>query len=66
MLFRSPGHPAMVDIYSISILGVEVSYDLFRELMKSYEDVFIGEILDKADQSERGFKTEHPEFIIKT
>ncbi len=54
-----PGSPASVDIDSIWILGVVVSHDLFRELMDKYEDVFIEEILDKADKSGRGFEVKH-------
>ncbi len=49
-----PGHPGYVEVNAISIMDVEVSQRLFRELMREYEDVFIDEILDKVSNDERG------------
>lgn len=60
-----PGHPGSIEIDALSIMDIEVPEVLFRELMNEYEDAFIEEILDKADDGERGLRVDHTGIYYK-
>ena len=46
----SPGHPGEIEITSISLMNIELPYEITKNLLDEYEDVFVEHILDNNEE----------------